>query len=133
MTNKEYKAAAEAATYYSFWDALTVDDARQLRQEYRNDAKQQNAAPLPGANGRAVVIPTERGAILKSYHTEVAAIIDGVMYRLWSGWRATTSKHVATFCRLYGLPALSKRAWLELPAVAEIVDNETGEILYPAF
>lgn len=60
---------------------------------------------------RAYVERSTGYAILYSYETPVAALVNGEMVRLWDDWSATTAKHVQSFwgCRI------SKREWLEMP------------------
>lgn len=51
---------------------------------------------------KARVIDTDRLQFLKSYETIVAVRdkIDGVVYRTWSGYSASTQKHIKDFCGL---------------------------------
>ncbi len=69
--------------------------------------------------GKATVTVRNGWAVLTSYTTEVAAVKneDGKsrLVRYWGGWSRTTAKHIDDFCRLYGLPALTKKAWESLP------------------
>lgn len=67
---------------------------------------------------------------LQSYETIVASIeqveteegYKPVLRRHWDGWSATTGRHIASFCKLYGLPAISKKEWEKLP-VSPCPDN----------
>ena len=126
MTNKEYRnariEAENAGELYTFekyngWYAtrmMDTDDKRELRAEYKNDAKENKAFKLDGFNDRAIVIPTETGAKLKSYYTIVCEIRNGEFIRLWDGYSKTTAKHIDAFRMYYGFKALSKREWIEL-------------------
>ena len=57
--------------------------------------------------GKAVVSVYDDGTeILRSYATDVIARDpDGSLRRLWSGWSATTGRHIAAFC------GIAKRDW----------------------
>lgn len=62
-------------------------------------------------NGKAKVFQYSNGAeILKSYDTNVLRRDpDGTLHRLWSGWKATTGKHIGAFA------GINKKAWDALP------------------
>lgn len=62
-------------------------------------------------------------ATLYSYNTPVATIKNGKLIRLWSGWSATTSKHVDAFCDYYNLNKVNKKKWMEMPLGEEKVGN----------
>lgn len=130
MTNKQYKEAREAAEnaselytfetfhpnyfggYYSKY--MQPDDIKELRQEYRQDKKENKAFSLDEFGSRAVIIPTESGAILKSYYTEVAEIRNGEFIKLWNGYSNTTLKHINAFRNYYGMRTISKREFIEM-------------------
>lgn len=60
--------------------------------------------------------------ILRSYKTDVCGIdVYGKIYRFWDDYSATTMKHVVAFCAQFGIPALSKRDWENLPVDREIL------------
>lgn len=66
--------------------------------------------------GKAWVITDDYGALLISYNTPVLRIYnDGTIQRRWSGWSATTMKHINDFLLQRGFSALSKKEWLALP------------------
>ena len=52
--------------------------------------------------GKAIVKVAEDGSeILQSYDTDVMKRTpDGELVRLWSGWSATTGRHIYAFCGL---------------------------------
>lgn len=53
---------------------------------------------------------TDGAATLRSYDTNVMRRdADGSLHRLWSGWSATTGRHVKAFC------GLDKKAWDKMP------------------
>lgn len=153
MTNKGYKIAREehenANELYTFekWNGwslypsryMDTNDARELRNEYKND-KAHGAFTLDGFNGRAVIIPVENGYILKSYETEVAAIVGGSFFKLWAGYSVTTLKHINAFRKWYGLTTINKREWIEMDTpetvytenAVHLVDKETAEIIRTA-
>lgn len=61
--------------------------------------------------GKAMVSIYRDGAeVLKSYNTNVIRRDpDGTLHRLWSGWSATTGRHIAAFA------GINKKAWDALP------------------
>lgn len=61
--------------------------------------------------GKAKVIVAYDGTeYLKSYETIVAVREpDGTIRRTWSGWSATTGRHIAAFC------GMNKKAYCALP------------------
>lgn len=61
---------------------------------------------------------------LRSYDTIVCEFDSnsGEFSRLWGGYSRTTANHINDFRRLFGLPALNKKAWDALP-----VKNDSGE------
>lgn len=68
--------------------------------------------------GKALVLKDSYPGVylLRSYNTIVAMIDPDGFHRLWSGWSATTARHVNAFLYWYGSRnGLSKREWLELP------------------
>ena len=135
MTNKEYKTARKiaenAGEVYTFEHYgggfypsryMTAEDLRDLRKEYKRATEQEKAAQI---DTRAAVIPADGGQILRSYYTDVAAIIDGRFYRLWDGFSVTTLKHVNMFRACHGQARLSKREWIETPIGMDVIDAET--------
>lgn len=52
--------------------------------------------------GKAVVIVEDNGTeTLYSYGTPVIKrLVSGELVKLWSGWSATTGRHIQAFCRL---------------------------------
>lgn len=133
MTNKEYKAAREAAENANELETFTTyegyfcranrymkpDDIKELRQEYRQDKKENKAFSLDEFGSRAVIIPTKTGAILKSYYTEVAEIRNGEFIKLWEGYSVTTHKHINAFRNHYGMRTISKRELIEMEGAPE--------------
>lgn len=153
MTEKEYKArrdehenADELFTYekyngVSWYPSRYLDaaDLKGLRNEYKSD-KKNGAFTLDGFNGRAVIIPIENGYILKSYETDVAAIVGGSFFKLWNGYSVTTMKHINAFRYYFGFPGMNKREWVEMDTpetvctgnAVHLVDPETAEIIRTA-
>lgn len=76
-----------------------------------------NCLELEGTNGKARIVTNGTKVYLKSYDTTVASWDRETreFARHWGKYSATTARHVNQFRALYGLPALRKRAWLELP------------------
>lgn len=64
--------------------------------------------------GKAEIINLKNGTrLLRSYSTIVAGITkSGKMFRSWSGWSATTGRHIKSFM------GLNKREWESLPFVS---------------
>lgn len=62
--------------------------------------------------GKATVIETENGIYLKSYDTYVAMItLENKVIRLWSGYSATTMRHVNSFLYHYNITGGGKAWW----------------------
>lgn len=70
------------------------------------------------------VVETNGHEIIFSYGTPVLSILDhgdnGKMKhsRLWSGWSATTQRHINKALDLYGLDHINKMAWDKMPVVS---------------
>ena len=60
----------------------------------------------------------EKIITLWSYNTPVCEIYNGVFYRLWNGYSATTMRHVNEFCAQYGINGGGKKWWDSLEVVA---------------
>lgn len=67
--------------------------------------------------GKAVILrrSATNDYILDSYGTRVAAVHNGKFYRLWSGYSATTMRHVNNFLRFLQIPGGGKSWWNGLP------------------
>lgn len=112
MTNKEYKENVQGVSSFDGWDMLNRDELKKLHADIRQRV-QSGAVRM---NDRATWRRVSAGLyVLTSYSTDVAAIRDGVLIRLWSGWSATTQKHVNQFCGLFGLGGVNKRGWHDMP------------------
>ena len=63
--------------------------------------------------GKAIVIEKDNGEkVLQSYNTEVCKITSGGEFvRLWSGYSATTMRHVNSFLDLFNLSGGGKAWW----------------------
>jgi len=49
--------------------------------------------------GKCSILIDEQGnKYLRSYDTIVAAMFDGELFRTWSGYSATTQRHIVAFC-----------------------------------
>lgn len=153
MTNKEYKIAREehenANELHTFekWNGVSwypsrmMDSAelKEMRKERKKEYKN-GGFTLDGFGVRAVIIPIENGYILKSYNTEVAAIVGGSFFKLWNGYSVTTMKHINAFRYYFGFPWMNKREWVEMDTPETVVagnelhlvDMETGEIVRTA-
>lgn len=62
---------------------------------------------------KAKVIEKDNGeTVLQSYNTEVCKITNnGEFVRLWSGYSATTMRHVNSFLRFFGIAGGGKTWW----------------------
>lgn len=53
---------------------------------------------------------------LYSYDTPICTLYSGgKLEKKWNGWSMTTEKHINSFLRNCGLPAMSKKEWERLP------------------
>ena len=65
--------------------------------------------------GKAKVVLDGGKAYLQSYNTFVCCMDEnGQFIRLWSGWSATTARHVNAFRSAYGLQMIPKKEWLAM-------------------
>ena len=65
--------------------------------------------------GKAKVVMDGEKAYLQSYNTFVCCMDENNQFhRLWSGWSATTARHVNAFRSAYGLQMISKKEWLAM-------------------
>lgn len=66
--------------------------------------------------GKAKQIETKTGLFLQSYETIVCYIDKktNTFHRLWSGYSATTQKHIDSFRRLNCFDGIGKRKWEEM-------------------
>lgn len=64
---------------------------------------------------KAVVREFEHGSVLMSYGTPVVAVDEsGKIHRLWSGYSATTMRHVNAFMANMNIPQGGKTWWDQL-------------------
>ena len=62
--------------------------------------------------GKCKVLEDEHGKMLYSYDTLVARFIPGRgIVRSWSGWSATTQRHINAFAAYCGIKASGKKWW----------------------
>ena len=115
MTNKEYKEKLMYTVTFGGFDYLTREEVKELARDIKGRKKD---VILEGFNRRASIRVNEDGtAILTSYYTDVAAIKNGIFFKLWDGFSATTLKHVNLFREYYGMDALNKRGWIETETI----------------
>lgn len=66
------------------------------------------------------VVTNKDRSVIFSYGTPVFAMPIGDYsggLRLWSGWSATTQRHINKALDLYGLPHINKAEWEKMPVV----------------
>lgn len=69
------------------------------------------------------LISTNGHDVIVSYGTPVLSILDhgenGKMYhtRHWTGWSATTQRHINKALDLYGLDHINKTQWKKMPVI----------------
>lgn len=61
--------------------------------------------------GKAIVKSIPSGVVLQSYNTDVCAFVNGRFMRLWSGYSATTMRHVNSFAAYCGMNEGGKKWW----------------------
>lgn len=67
--------------------------------------------------GKAKVIETDEETFLQSYDTTVCKIDkSGEFVRMWSGYSATTMRHINAFIEMFGISGGGKKWWDALPA-----------------
>lgn len=67
--------------------------------------------------GKAKFIPCSNGFVgCLSYDTIVCIYNPetGEFYKTWNDWSATTSKHIHSFMRYFGMSGFNKKDWLNL-------------------
>lgn len=74
--------------------------------------------------GKAVVVEDDNKAILYSYGTPVAEIVDGIIRKLWNCYSATTMRHVNAFIDFYGIEGGGKKWWESLPYTPNNLKHE---------
>ena len=69
--------------------------------------------------GKAIIIEKDNGEkILQSYETKVCKITsEGEFVRMWSGYSATTMRHVNSFVQLFNIARGGKAWWDAQPLV----------------
>ena len=62
--------------------------------------------------GKAKVIECIEGRYLQSYNTLVCFVsYGGTFEKLWDGYSVTTMRHINSFMRFIGFPALGGKSW----------------------
>ena len=92
----------------------TTEDLKNLRDDFKQLRKTNNAFKLGGCNDRAFVYNIGGTYILRSYETDVAQICNGVFKKLWFGYSRTTLKHINIFRGYFYLEPISKKDWIML-------------------
>lgn len=66
--------------------------------------------------GKAIVEIFDNNKILYSYGTQILTINSkGQIIKSWSGWSATTAKHINSFLYANGKKTFGKKEWEALP------------------
>ena len=108
----------------SYDNYLDTEDLRNLRKFYDSFPKNQVVHREP----RMLILNVNYMYVLYSYSTHVATIKNSELFRRWYGWSATTSKHLKTFCNMFGVHAPNKAEWEKMNPVA--INMETGEVMH---
>lgn len=70
---------------------------------------------------KATVRNNGREYVLESYGTPVCAVRDGQVLRLWSGYSATTMRHVNSFIRQYAdITVAGGKKWWDAQRVVSL-------------
>lgn len=65
---------------------------------------------------KAFVLQDASGNVfLQSYDTIVCGIVNGEFVRYWNNHSVTTMNHINDFCKLYNVPTMNKKAWINTP------------------
>ena len=65
---------------------------------------------------KAFVLQDASGNVfLQSYDTIVCGIVNGEFVRYWGVYSVTTMNHINDFCKLYNVPTMNKKAWINTP------------------
>lgn len=116
MTKKElYRNELDNHVTFDYWDYLTDDDKKSLKRFQGNLLSDGNSIYLDGTNKKAIVSWINGTAFLISYKTIVCSIDDGSFEKHWTGYSATTMKHINIFRKKCGLQPLSKKEWVFIP------------------
>lgn len=81
--------------------------------------------------GKAQTIEIDGNIFLRSYDTIVCGKTkENGFERYWTGYSATTQKHINTFCKVYGLETMNKKEWERKPVeTCPVRISYTGEIV----
>ena len=109
---REYKERREAAEGFGWWDVLTPEDVKDLRDEVKSRARYSEAVILPESNKKATYKSKDGAIVLTSYYTDVCKIEGGQLVKTWNGWSKTTAGHIAEFCRIFHKKTPSKYEWI---------------------
>ena len=63
---------------------------------------------------KAVVEIKRNEKILYSYNVKICSIVDRSFYKHWSGYSATTMRHISEFRLQNGFSAMGKKEWENL-------------------
>lgn len=112
MTGDELKSFTNAAAHLYDIHAMEIETQTE-EKEKENNTKQYELIPTDGRKsfyGKAVVVVEDNGTeTLYSYGTPIVKrLVSGELVKLWSGWSATTGKHIQAFC------GLNKAAYMDL-------------------
>ena len=65
---------------------------------------------------KAFVLQDASGNVfLQSYDTIVCGIVNGEFVRYWDDYSVTTMNHINDFCKLYNVPTMNKKTWINTP------------------
>ena len=74
---------------------------------------------------KAFVLQDASGNVfLQSYDTIVCGIVNGKFVRYWNDYSVTTMNHINDFRKLYSIPKMNKKAWINTPVECSPVRYE---------
>lgn len=107
------------AEYNGMNDYLTKESTAAYKRRTTYDESETELTPKytrqKSFYGKARVIKTGKKSLLRSYDTIVCGInTKGKFVRLWNDYSVTTMAHINEYRQQNGMPALSKKEWLEM-------------------
>lgn len=99
---------------------LDREAQKDLRSDIK-DRKQNGHYVLDGTNNKATwYFDDDGGKVLRSYYTDVARLYEGRLYKLWTGYSATTMNHINQFLYDNGHQMIRKYDWIMIDEYLEV-------------